>query len=625
MGGISFEKLKEWCQRDWRAQASFREDAEEEYNFVDGHQWSDVEKSEMEANQRIPIVFNRCATVIASVAGSEVNNRTEVRFIPREIGDVKPNEILTAGAEWFRDQAMAEDEESEAFRDLLICGLGWTETKLDFDADPEGAPTIERVDPLEMMWDCHAHRRGLSDASRAARIHRMTLDEARDMFPGFQDTDLDADWLDKTEDSDTEWNVIGDEYTDDNDTVNKSRDTVTIIQVQWRERVRTVEYVEPTTGQREEIGQEEFDRVQKMVPMHIPHRRINKRVWKQAFLGKDILKENQPDPDECTFQAMTGHWDRKDKRFYGLLRQMKDPQKFANKWLSQTLHIINSNAKGGVMVETGAVDDPAAFEESWAAADSVSWLQNGGMDRIREKSGAQMPAALMQLTEFAISSIRDVSGVSLELMGMREANQPGVLEYQRRQSAMTTLAGLFDSLRFYRKKQGGVILHFLRNHIAPTGRLVRLVKDGQQQYVPLAMDEGTRKYDVIVDDAPSAPNEKEKAWSVIEVMMPMLQNAGLSMEDWADILEYSPLPSSFAEKVREKAEQQKKQGPDPMQQLAMQKEQSEITENLANAEYDKIRAQKEAMEAQLRPIEFMQGQQNNERDARMQAMQMNTP
>jgi hypothetical protein len=218
-----------------------------------------------------------------------------------------------------------------------------------------------------------------------------------------------------------------------------------------------------------------------------------------------------------------------------------------------------------------------------------------------------MPAALMALTEFAISSIRDVSGVSMELMGMREANQPGVLEYQRRQSSMTTLAGYFDSLRYYRKRQGDTILHFLRKHIAPTGRLVRMLKEGQEQYVPLAMDDDARKYDVIVDDAPSAPNEKEKAWSVIEAMMPMLQQAGLSLEDWADVLEYSPLPSSFVDKVREKAEEAK-QKPNPQQQmqeqlaqLQMQKEQSELVENNAAAELDKAKTQQVLVETALAP------------------------
>lgn len=612
------EQLKAWASQDWKAQNLFRESAEEEYGFLDGHQWSDSERQDLEANSRLPVVFNRVAPIISSVAGSEINNRTEVRFIPREIGDAKPNEVLTAGAEWFRDQAGAEDEESYAFQDLLVCGLGWTETTMDFEEDEEGKPEIQRIDPLEMFFDSGARKPNLADANRIGRVHSMSMHEAKEMFPDASTHELDATWLDYSDDPSVERNIAADEYEDDGmHSMEETRDTVRIVQMQYRTRKRIVEYVDPTTGQKEEMSQEDFTRVTKVLPVDIPHRVVTRKMWKQAYIGNDILLENEPDPYQSTFQSMTGNWDRKEKRFYGLLRSMIDPQKYANKWLSQTLHIINSNAKGGVMIEEGAVSDPRDFEESWAASDSVSWIKNGKMGGVVPKPGPQMPTALMQLTEFSISSIRDVSGVNLEIMGMREAQQAGVLEYQRRQAAMTTLAKFFDSLRQYRKAQGGVILHFLREHIAPTGRLVRLLREGQEEYVPLAMDEETRKYDVIVDEAPSAPNEKEKAWSVIEAMMPMLQAAGLGLEDWADVLEYSPLPSSFVDKVREKAEAAQQQGPSPEEQLQQQmmqmqakmaeleaaKLESEAAENYAEAELDMAKARQLATDTQLKPIE----------------------
>ena len=255
------------------------------------------------------------------------------------------------------------------------------------------------------------------------------------------------------------------------------------------------------------------------------------------------------------------------------------------------------------------MDDIQAFEESWSAADGVTWVKPGMMGGIQEKPKVQMPGALMALTEFAISSIRDVSGVNMELLGLRDANQPGVLEYQRRQSAMTTLAKFFDSLRYYRKRQGATILNMLRNHIAPTGQLVRMVRGDQTEYVPLAMADDTARYDVIVDDAPQAPNEKEKAWSVVQAMMPMLQEAGLSLDDWADVLEYSPLPSSFVDKVRQKAAEQRDKGPDPMQAVQMRmaqaelaKTESEAMENQAEAQLDAMKAAQVAQETRLEPV-----------------------
>lgn len=605
-----FDQLKAWVSADWQAVSKWREAAEGEYAFKDGHQWTEEEKAKLEENSRVPVVFNRVQVILASVSGSEINNRTEVRFIPREIGDAKPNEILTAGAEWFRDEANAEDEESQAFEDTLVCGIGWTETLLDYTSDSDGAPRVVRIDPLEMCWDAHAHRKGLQDATRAARVRQIPVSEAIDMFPDADVATINADWISaEVTEGEEHNNLIGDQYKSGRKGDGQDDPaTVTVVQVQWRERVRSVEYVDPQSGERKEMPKADWDKLAKVMPVDIaiPNRPVTRYVWKQAFLGRDgILLENQPCKDGCTFKAITGNYDRKEKRFYGLLRVMMDPQKYANKWLSQTLHIINANAKGGVMYEDGAVEDARAFEEGWAAADSATKVKNGALSggKIQPKPQAQMPAAMMQLTQFAIETIRDTSGVSLELMGMADRQQAGVLEYQRKQASMTTLATYFDSLRFYRKMQGEVILTFLRDHIAPTGRLVRIVKEGLQQYVPLATETGTRKYDVVVDDSPAAPNEKERTWAVMERLMPIMEQAGMGLEDWADVLDYSPLPSSFSEKLRAKAAEQKNNPQANVQeqmavadaQANVAKTQSETEENKAQAMLYTVQAQKEAI------------------------------
>lgn len=616
-----FETLKNWVSESWKAQAEFREQAEDDFAFLDGHQWTDTEKQDLSEQSRIAIVFNRTAVIIGSVAGSEINNRTEVQFIPREIGDVKPNEVLTAGGEWFRDVSDAEDAESEAFQHMLVTGIGVTETSLDWEADPEGEPAIDVIDPLEFGWDCHARKKGLTDARYFFRVREMPREEAQERFPDVDVSDVDCGWLPSSGEGGQEVDVPGDEYAASDPDHEDLKETVKVVQIQWRERERVVEFVDPTTGQRSEMSQKRFNELVKNFGVAVPSRTITRWTWYQAFLGMNgILEENQPDPERPTFHVMTGTWDRKEKRFYGLLRSMRDPQKFANKWLSQTLHIIGANSKGGVMVEEGAVTSIKEFEESWAAADSVTWVKSGMLEKIREKTGPQMPAALMALTEFAITSIRDVSGVNMELLGLRDANQPGVLEYQRRQSAMTTMARYFDALRYYRKRQGHSILNFLRNYIAPQGRLVRLVKEDQTQFVPLAMDESVAKYDVIVDDAPSAPNEKEKAWSVIEQMMPLLMQAELSLEDWADILEYSPLPSSFADKVREKAKMVKQQGPSPQEQLMLAAGQADVQLKQAQAQKASAEAQSKQGEAQVKQGELaLKGQEQQFKGAELAA------
>ncbi len=107
------------------------------------------------------------------------------------------------------------------------------------------------------------------------------------------------------------------------------------------------------------------------------------------------------------------------------MRAMKDPQRYANKWLSQTLDMLNRQTKGGWLMEKGAVPDQAAFERSVAKPGSVTWVQDGSLTsgRMKEKALPTLPAGHYQLMEFALLSIRDTSGVNLELLGQQRQEQ----------------------------------------------------------------------------------------------------------------------------------------------------------------------------------------------------------
>src|SRR3990167_2294494 len=163
---------------------------------------------------------------------------------------------------------------------------------------------------------------------------------------------------------------------------------------------------------------------------------------------------------------------------------MKDPQRWANKWLSQIMHIMNSNAKGGLLAERGAFVNPRRAELELSDPASITFLNDGGLGKVQPKPTLPYPEGLDRLMAFAIGSIRDVTGVNVELMGMTNRSQPGVLEYQRRQAGVTLLAGFFNALRRYRKEQGRLVLDFIQTYLAD-GRLIRIDSSGGPRFIPL--------------------------------------------------------------------------------------------------------------------------------------------
>jgi len=218
--------------------------------------------------------------------------------------------------------------------------------------------------------------------------------------------------------------------------------------------------------------------------------------------------------------------------------------------------------------------------------------------------------------EFAVSSIRDVSGVNLELLGLAEKDQAGVLEYQRKQAGLTVLATLFDSLRRYRKEQGRLLLYFINNYI-PDGTLVKIVGPDGEQYIPFMRQPDTVKYDVIVDEAPSSPNQKERVWQLLQPLMPTMMKMGMPPSIWAEVIKFSPLPESLVNKVvqaisnpppnpqaqQQQMEQQaatmKAQGEQAKAQAQVVKAQAEVVKAKTDAES----AQFDAMSKQGNPLE----------------------
>ena len=172
----------------------WRQEAAECYDFVASHQWSEEDKQVLADQSRPAITFNRIGPFIDSVCGLEIGNRQDTQYIPRQVGNSGVNDLLTSAAQWVRDDCDAEDEESEAFRDVIVCGVGCAGTRMDYDDDPDGMIVIERIDPLEKFPDPSARKQNFADARFDMRCKDIPLAAAQSMFPDVDSIDLHAQW-----------------------------------------------------------------------------------------------------------------------------------------------------------------------------------------------------------------------------------------------------------------------------------------------------------------------------------------------------------------------------------------------------------------------------------------------
>lgn len=627
MNKAKFESKAVQRLKDGREHANrWRKGARDDYAFVAGEQWEPEDKALLEDQQRPTVTFNYSEKMIDAVSGSEVNNRQEVTYKPRGIEDGPAVDIYTQASRWVRDECNAEDEETDAFRDMLITGMGWSETRMDYTEVPDGMPIVSRIDPCEMLWDPAASKPCLSDRRWDAWEVWMDNDVIKNRWPrSFVFPSPDGD----NSDPGTEWHVQpGNRYNEDvngpGDGDRESDKHVEQSLVYAYECFEIEPYFRVADGKGGLVSIEssEMSNIRDQLDQFgIKYVRQERKVYYYAFLADDkILEWGKADCQHgFTRTCMTGKRDRNKNQWYGLTRVMKDPQRWANKWLAQIMHIINSNAKGGLIAEAGAFVDPKKAEMEWANPDSVTLLNEGGIEKIKEKTMAQYPAGLASLMEFALNSLPQVTGINLEALGLANRDQANVLEQSRKQAAYGLLAPIFAALKQYRKLQGKVMLYYIREYISD-GRLMRVTGPGYESYLPLTKAPDFVEFDIIVDQSPVAPDVKQATWEALMQIVPPMIKAGMPLPP--DLLTYAPLPTPLIMKWQAFIQQAQQNQVDPAKVKEMQDQLAKITQENLKLKQDKsekiIDAQTKQRQAEF---EIQLKEQEFEFDKRLKLME----
>ena len=280
------ESLRFW--RNWRGKAR------EEYAFVSGDQWLADDEALLREQKRPTITFNYSEKMIDAVVGAEVANRQEISYKPREISDAGLSDLWTDAAKWARDEGDMDDEESDAFRDCLICGMGWTHTRVSYDEESDGMIETNRVDPLEMIADPSATKRGLKDRRYNFRLQWIDEGDAKRMWPGVISLATDNEFTDQTTD------IIRRGHRYEGDEVDDADMHRGQVQIRHYECVELEPYYRVATDDNIiEISAADFPSMKKSLDeAKITYIKQFKRVYYYAYFANETLLEGGLSPTQ---------------------------------------------------------------------------------------------------------------------------------------------------------------------------------------------------------------------------------------------------------------------------------------------------------------------------------------
>jgi hypothetical protein len=550
----------------------FRGEASISEKDYDGHQWDELDRMRLEQLRRPTIVFNEVKPTINAISGIERLNRPDIRFVSRPLDssleEDAAGDLLTQAFSHVIDLCDGDAEQSRAVRDMSITGMGWVELRMDYEEDPDGRIVIERIPWREMLWDVNSRKENLADARWVARKREVPHEEFKRRWPKFSEL-VDTGSAYYEEQNVEKYELVTPYYSRQNEEANPqvknqgAKRTMPVTQYQWRDTEPVYRFLDQ--GEMTDMPEKDWNKFKEraeLLGMQVPYAvRQLRTVYKEVYIASGVVLQGPTDlPGGFSLKAITGEWDDEKKLWYGIERALRDPQRTMNKSLSTGLTMFLTNAKGGVMYETGAFTDPVLAKNQWSKPDAWIEMTQGGAAKVVQREPFKYQGPLDVFFTESKAAFNYVSGIPPDMLGIAVNDVTAPTIQKRVQAALAVLGWFFDNITRFRKAVARTAAEYIREYWTH-GQLVRIGGDFNSQAIPLLKSNLPIQYDMILDESVRHnPNLKAQLWMDLQPILPALLKAGMG-RIVLQALKYSPIPAQMLADIQREAAEMAKNPP----------------------------------------------------------------
>lgn len=580
-------KFRTWFREAADYASDWRAEARQDYDFVAGKQWEEEDVRRFEEQGRPAITINRIKPLINVLSGYQRLNRYDIDFLPRTGDDIDICTVRKGITKYVLDTCDYDSQESHAFLDAAIGGVGWLEAGYKYDPEiNDGEAFVKREDPFGIYVDPESHQPDFSDAKYICRAKWVDKDELTIIYPEHAE-EIKAQYAiyDTAEKND---GVVDDPLWYKRD-IQKAR----LVECWYKVKEQaTMYYLQDGSI----IPQQDMQLEYFLTGAVAGYNTVNVTKVKVAVFIERFLLEEIDSPyehGEFPFVPIVCYSFGVGDLPAGFVRDLKDPQREINKRRIQELHILNTTGNGGGWMEADAMTEQqkADFRRYGNTPGYFAEVRPGAIGKIIEKQIGAMPTAVIQAEGQATADLTAISGINEALMGtdINSASSGRAIELKQKQ-AITHIAPMFDNLRKAKKKIAN-LLWGRRGHkgIIPQfytdDKVYRVEgKNGQQfirvneqivQQDPLGrtihqtlnnLAEG--EFDIIISDTQASTTQRQaQLWGLVD----SVKNLGIPGDMVFDvILDLSDLPN------KEEIKQRWQQRQQAQAQQAQQQQQAQL-------------------------------------------------
>ena len=586
--------------------------------YYQGDQWDEDDAAALENEGRPALTINTILPTINTILGEQSSRRADVKFKPRRGGDEEVAHTLTKLYMQISDSNKLDWVEQQVFSDgLIMDGRGYFDVRMDFSDHVEGEIRITAKDPLDILIDPDAKDADPKTWNEVFESKWMTLDEIEELYGADKAERLlfvaengmsfgpDSVEYQETRFGDTEDNddyfgagVPGDEEY-------RNVKSLRVVERQHKKLVRASFFVDKNTGDQRECpsqwSEAKCKKFAKKYDMEMVSRVVRRVRW-TVTCDQVVLHDNWSPYNDFTVIPFFCYFRR--GRPFGVVRNLLSPQEQLNKIASQELHIVNTTANSGWMVESGSLVGMTAddLEEHGAETGLVLEYARGTQAPTKIQPN-QIPTGLDRIAQKAALNIKTISGINDSMMGTDSAEVSGVAIQAKQNRGAVMIQVPLDNLAKSRQYLAEKVLNLIQTFYTEQ-RVIQVTndEDPMQPREPMVLNMETPEgdiinnltlgeYDVIVASAPARDSFDETQFA--EALS--LRQAGVAIPDDA-IVGYSHLlkKEELAKRIRIMTGQEP---PSPEKAQVMQQQQMLAMQNL-QLETMKLQAEVEKLQSE---------------------------
>ncbi|MCL1142975.1 hypothetical protein [Shewanella gaetbuli] len=535
---------------------SYVERAQRNDKFYAGEQWKAEDKATLEAEGRPALTLNLILSTVNAIIGEQLDRKVEPIFRATSKGHEDTAFRLNKITRCILNDNDYDDTEERVFSDGIIGGRGFFDIRLSFANNAFGEVAISLENPLEVVIDKEAKEMDPTTWNEVFISRWMTVEDIEVEY-GFKAAERirsmsEGQSYHDVENFDYFAETFGGEEAQTTDPEERGKlRRVRVIERQHYKLCEQLCYVDVVTGDVRPIpmttSEEEAKQNAPLYNAMVAKRKM-RRVRITTSVDRVLLHDDWSLYRSFTIVPFFPYFRR--GRPFGVVDNLIDPQNLLNKTSSQELHIVNTTANSGWVVEEGSLTNMDEDElEERGAETGLVLVHAKGASRPEKITPNQIPTGIDRISQKASSTIREVSAVNASMLGASRADQSGLAQEKSIVRGQVQISVVLSNLRRARLNVLRKVLELVQDfyveerYFSMTDDSI-IGEDEEQQYginVPsedgeILYDVTLGKYSVAVDYRPADGTLYDKEFE--EALR--MRELGIAIPDYV-LVQYSNL------------------------------------------------------------------------------------